>query len=147
MSSRNLAIGIVIIGLLIVGGVFFIRSSSDQSAQLPSPSTEALSIPTEQPSSQSATIQGQNMVDLSSTGFNPKEITINAGDTVTWMNSDNQAHTVNSDPHPRHTLWPFINTVGQIQAGQSKSLKFPDPGTYTYHDHYFPQNTGTVVVK
>lgn len=96
-----------------------------------SPSTEPLSSTT---------------VSISESGFEPASVTINAGETIIWNNADTATHTVNSDPHPIHTTYPPLN-LGPISPGTSKSLSFPTPGTYTYHDHLNPSLKGTVIVQ
>jgi plastocyanin len=71
--------------------------------------------------------------------FNPKQITVKAGDTVVWVNHDDIPHTVAS----------------QTQAFRSKALDtddkfsftFATPGTYPYFCALHPQMTGTIVVE
>src|SRR4030043_2128666 len=48
-------------------------------------------------------------ISLTSAGYEPSEITIKAGNTVVWTNNSGKEATVNSDPHPTHLLWPFLN--------------------------------------
>lgn len=96
--------------------------------------------------SQSEAPSGQNVVTITADGFSPRVVTIKKGETVTWTNKDTNPHTVNSDPHPVHGLYPILNTVGFINAGESKSLAFTEAGTYTYHDHFNASLTGEVVV-
>lgn len=88
-----------------------------------------------------------NTVKVTTNGFLPQSLTIKAGDTVTWMNADSENHTVNSDPHPTHTLFPILNKVGLMKAGESKSLQFTQAGTYKYHDHLNSSLTGTITVQ
>lgn len=68
------------------------------------------------------------------------------GTTVVWVNNNGQAATVNSDPHPTHTLFPFLN-LGGFEDGSSVSAKFDKVGVYTYHNHLDPTETGTVIVE
>ena len=71
--------------------------------------------------------------------FNPKQVTVKAGDTITWVNHDDIPHTVTS----------------QTQAFRSKALDtddkfsftFATPGTYPYFCALHPQMTGTIVVE
>lgn len=89
----------------------------------------------------------QNRVIIQSNGFSPMSITIKSGDAVTWVNNDTTTHTVNSNPHPIHTDYPALNVVGEILPGLNKSFTFPKSGTYGYHDHYHPENRGTIIVQ
>ena len=88
----------------------------------------------------------QNTVTATADGFVPTTITITAGAAVTWINSSGTAVSINSDPHPTHQLYPLLN-VGVVNSGASASITFPTPGTFTYHNHLKPSQTGTIVVK
>lgn len=85
-------------------------------------------------------------VNLTSSGFNPKTITIKTGTRVIWINKSAAAATVNSDIHPTHQLYTPLN-LGEFPNGSSVQLVFDKPGTYKYHDHLNPSRTGTVVVE
>ncbi|MGB8187023.1 MAG: cupredoxin family copper-binding protein [Pseudolabrys sp.] len=71
--------------------------------------------------------------------FNPKQVTVKAGDSITWVNHDDIPHTVTS----------------QTQAFRSKALDtddkfsftFATPGTYPYFCALHPQMTATIVVE
>lgn len=148
MSSRNLWIAIGVIVILLVGFIFVKNSAKTAVA----PSTSEVTTPTESPTasaSESASpsaAMSQNIVKITANGFVPQSITIKAGESVTWTNTDTAPHNVNSNPHPIHTDYPPLN-LGTIQPGSSKSLTFPTKGTYGYHDHLNPQFKATVIVQ
>jgi plastocyanin len=54
--------------------------------------------------------------------FDPRAISIEAGDTVTWTNDDNFTHTVQVDGQDDHT----------VDRGDHVSITFDKPGTYHY---------------
>jgi plastocyanin len=54
--------------------------------------------------------------------FEPKAITVAAGDTVTWTNDDNFTHTVRVDGQEDH----------EVERGDSVAITFDEPGTYHY---------------
>jgi plastocyanin len=54
--------------------------------------------------------------------FEPKAIQVDAGESVTWTNEDNFTHTVQVDGQED-------NKVGK---GESVSITFDTPGTYSY---------------
>ncbi|MDO8619573.1 MAG: cupredoxin domain-containing protein [Candidatus Daviesbacteria bacterium] len=144
--SRNIIIVVVVLAL--VAGFFLLTRNSTPLSTTTGPeniSTESAS-PSSSPASSSATTT-QNLVTVGSAGYNPASITIKAGDTITWKNTDSANHTVNSDPHPTHGLYPILNTVGLLQPGKEKSATFTTAGTYTYHDHLNPSLKGTVTVQ
>ncbi len=151
-TTTALIAGIAIIFVLVVG-LGLMKANKTTQTPNASPSTEVMT-ESASPSSSDASMSGspsdamaQNTVTISANGFSPQTITIKAGDTVTWVNSDQALHQVNSDPHPTHTAYPPLNTVAQIPAGQQKSLTFPTAGKYGYHDHLDPSLRGTVVVE
>ncbi len=85
-------------------------------------------------------------VNLTSSGFDPKTVTIKTGTRVIWINKSGGDATVNSDLHPTHKLYPPLN-LGQFPNGSSVQLVFDKPGKYGYHNHLNPSQTGTVVVE
>ena len=77
-------------------------------------------------------------VAISGFTFSPRTVTVNVGDTVTWTNSDAQAHTATSGD-----AWD----TGDIADGDSASITFRAAGTFDYICAIHPQMTGTVVVR
>lgn len=82
---------------------------------------------------------------LSNTGFTPKTVSVKKGTRVIWMNNSGGAATVNSDDHPTHTKFPFLN-LGEFGPGSNLQVILDKPGTYTYHNHLQPTMTGTIIV-
>lgn len=138
-------LAIIVIAIIVLGGWFLIRSqqtSTSTSSGLPPSSTESAA-----PSaSEGATVQDKNTVEIAFNIFSPKDITIGVGESVTWQNLDAVDHTVNSAVHPTHLVYPPLN-LGVIKPGESKSLTFPEAGTYKYHDHLNPSLVGSVTVQ
>lgn len=85
-------------------------------------------------------------ITLTSSGFDPKTVTVKAGTRVIWLNKSVAPATVNSALHPTHQVHPPLN-LGEFPDGSSVQLVFDKPGTYNYHDHLNPSRTGTVVVE
>jgi plastocyanin len=80
----------------------------------------------------------QKDVNIRSTGFGPRTVTINGGDTVRWINRDTVAHQVIANNGAFSTP--------TIQPGQARSRRIDTPGTYAYHDSFKPALRGTVRV-
>jgi plastocyanin len=75
-------------------------------------------------------------ITIANNAVSPTTVTVSVGQSVTFVNNDNRAHEMNSDPHPVHTNCPAINNVGLLQPGQSKTtFGFSGSGTCGYHDH------------
>ena len=67
---------------------------------------------------------------IRSTGLSAKDVTITAGDTVTWRNDDTSNHQVVS------ASGVFASPV--LHKGQQFSFTFQTPGTYRYRDALNP---------
>ena len=61
--------------------------------------------------------------------FSPKDIMINAGDTVTWKWDDATQHTVTSD----NSAWPNSGVKGGGPPFATFQNTFATPGVYKYH--------------
>jgi len=87
----------------------------------------------------SAAIAETAGVEITKTGPSPKTVTVEAGNPVSWKNSDTVQHSVVVD---RTTC----NLA--LQPQQSSSCTFATPGTFTYSDPAAKGNTfdGTVTV-
>jgi plastocyanin len=76
--------------------------------------------------------------DINSWAFTPPELTIEAGQSVTWTNSGSQAHSATADGGGFDT--------GLIQPDNSKTVSLTTPGTYAYHCTPHPWMKGTITV-
>jgi plastocyanin len=71
----------------------------------------------------------------------PSQVTINPGESVTFVNSDTRAHDMASDPHPAHSDCPAINVIGALPAGTTRLTNaFTTSRSCTFHDHNDPTN-------
>lgn len=145
--SRNATLAIVAVLVVIVGGWILMRPKQTaipetvQPAQTPTSTESATPLATD-----GAKMTAESLITITKAGFSPKDITISQGAAVTWMNSDTADHTVNSAPHPTHTIYPPLN-LDTIKPGEKQSLVFPKAGTYKYHDHLNPSLFGAVTVQ
>jgi plastocyanin len=73
--------------------------------------------------------------------FAPATLTVRAGTKVTWINRDDEPHTVTSSSSPR------VFASGALDTDGSFSYTFDKPGTYPYFCAIHPHMTGTVIVK
>ena len=71
--------------------------------------------------------------------FSPATLTVTAGTTVTWVNRDADAHSVESRDKG-FTSSPLLNT------GDKYSYTFTTPGTYAYYCAVHASMTGKIVV-
>lgn len=77
-------------------------------------------------------------VNIRSTGFAPRNVTINGGDTVQWKNVDTVAHQVVANNGS------FAS--GQLARNAVYAKRLDTPGLYNYHDGLHPALKGSVRV-
>jgi plastocyanin len=73
--------------------------------------------------------------------FDPKEIIVAVGTTVTWVNTDDLPHTATSTASPR------LFDSKTLDKDDKFSFQFNAPGTYDYFCKLHPNMTGRVIVK
>jgi hypothetical protein len=93
----------------------------------------------------------QYRITITAAGASPKALTVPPGTRVLFINNDTRKRNMTSDPHPEHDICPDINTVGLLNAGQSRETgNLNVIRTCGYHDHDDPDNNsvkGTIVIK
>ena len=75
-------------------------------------------------------------VEIGDGFFSPASMTVAVGDTITWTNGDDSPHTV--------TGGAFDS--GNLDAGQTFSFTFEEPGTFAYACQYHDEMVGTITV-
>src|SRR5215470_15647165 len=71
--------------------------------------------------------------------FDPPTLSVPVGATVTWVNHDEEVHTVTSAEG--------LFTSPGLDGDQRFSYRFEKPGTYQYRCALHPQMQGTIVVR
>ena len=77
-------------------------------------------------------------VKISNFEFAPPNLTIKVGTRVTWTNLDGTAHTATADAGSFDT--------GTLNQGQSMTIQFNKPGTFTYHCSFHAFMMATIKV-
>lgn len=138
--NNKILIGVVVL-IIVIGAIVLMANKGGfqtptpiESGQTPPPTTEATT-PTQ-----------QTTVTLAQSGFEPATVTVKAGTKVIWANSSGKLATVDSAGHPVHLAYPPLN-LGEFSDGSQVSLVFDKVGTYKYHNHLNPSQTGQVVVE
>ena len=96
--------------------------------------------------------QAGNVVRMAGMSFQPRAITVTAGDTVTWRNDSGVVQTVTDDPalatHPSNAALPDGAgpiSSGDIAPGDTFQYTFTVPGVYRYFS--MPQETKGMVAS
>jgi plastocyanin len=85
-------------------------------------------------------VQAANFeVKIDNFTFNAQQITVKAGDTVTWVNHDDIPHTVTSK------TMAFRSKA--MDTDDKFSFTFATPGKFEYFCSLHPHMTGTIVVE
>jgi len=91
-------------------------------------------------------------VTITSAGVSPSSVTVAAGQSVTFINSDSRSHEIASNPHPQHGSCPSIEAgLATLAPGQTRPTHaFANAGTCGYHDHLNDSNRalqGTITIQ
>ena len=86
-----------------------------------------------------ASAQDEMTVSIQDFFFDPGQLTVAPGTTVTWVNKGQAPHTTTADDG----TWDS----GTLQPGEDFSFTFDQPGTYTYHCSIHPDMTASVKVS
>ncbi len=73
--------------------------------------------------------------------FDPPDVTISVGDTVTWVNDDENIHTAT------HRSEPMLFDSETVEAGEQFSFTFTEAGEFRYFCKFHPWMTGVVNVQ
>lgn len=147
--NNKVVVGIVVVVVAVLA-IFLLSKSG--SLYSPSPTQTSIQTPpsttstTQQPNSTNEATIEQNVVTLTRNGFSPSTLTVKAGTKVTWINKSGSQAAVNSNPHPIHTSYSPLN-LGSFSDGSTLILTFDKAGTYGYHNHLNPSQSGTIIIQ
>jgi plastocyanin len=79
------------------------------------------------------------VIQIENFTFNPAEVTIEPGTTVTWKNADDIPHSVVENDTKFRSK--------PLDTGESFSMTFTDPGEVGYFCGLHPHRKGKIVVK
>ena len=87
-----------------------------------------------------STSSKQNTIEIKDFAFNPQTITVKSGEKITWINRDEEPHTIVS-------VEKQFKKSSALDTDQEFSITTSAPGTYTYYCSVHPKMTGTIVVE
>ena len=79
-------------------------------------------------------------IEIKDFAFNPQKITVKSGEKITWINHDEEPHTVVS-------VGKKFQKSLALDTDQEFSITAGAPGTYEYFCSVHPKMTGTIVVE
>jgi plastocyanin len=108
---------------------------SKEPAESTTPAEDKAPAQGKQPAPENTTVT----VDIHDRTFDPAQLEVAKGTTVTWTNGDTEAHTVTVDNG--------LFDSGVIEPGQYYSTWLGGSGTVSYHSETDPDMKGSVVVR
>ncbi len=150
--KRNGIIIMVIVLIVILGIIFFLMNSGEETTTDEKQSGDTKT---------NGVVVASNVVEITSSGFNPKILNVKVGDSVAFMNKDSVEHWPASAMHPTHKVYPgsdiekcntaeerniFDSCRGIAQGGEYK-FTFNEKGSWKYHDHLDSRLMGTINVN
>jgi plastocyanin len=82
----------------------------------------------------------QNKIEIKDFAFNPKTLTVKSGEKITWINRDEEPHTVVSADKQ-------FKKSSALDTDQEYTITAGAPGTYSYFCSVHPKMTGTIIVE
>jgi plastocyanin len=86
------------------------------------------------------TTTNQNRIEIKDFAFNPQTLTVKSGEKVTWINRDEEPHTIMS-------VEKQFKKSTALDTDQEFTITAGAPGTYNYYCSVHPKMTGTIVVE
>lgn len=145
MNKRVL---IVLLVILIGGVAVYALASSDNkiapdNTNPSSNTTSQKNIDQNSNQTQSANTQ---TITYDNNGFSPQKLTARSGDTIVIQNKSDSSVQFSSNPHPTHTINQELNQDALAPGGQ-QSFTVTAKGTFGFHNHLDPSQTGSLVVQ
>ncbi len=124
---------------LVLAGCYHVPKPVSQETK-PEPGTAAETQPPQ-------AVEDKNTVVYGDGGFAPKAVTVVVGATVTWKNAASKTMWVASAAHPTHQELPGFDQLQSAGKDGSYNYTFTKAGTWKYHNHTAPGDTGVIVVE
>jgi plastocyanin len=82
----------------------------------------------------------ENKIEIKDFAFTPQILTVKSGEKITWINRDEEPHTVVS-------IEKQFKKSTALDTDQEFTIIAGPPGTYTYFCSVHPKMTGTIIVE
>lgn len=86
------------------------------------------------------TTTSQNKIEIKDFAFNPQTLTVKSGEKITWINRDEEPHTIVS-------VEKQFKKSSALDTDEEFTVTAGAPGTYTYFCSVHPKMTGTIIVQ
>jgi len=152
----------IVIVLVVLGGFYLMLGGQKEVVEeVPIVDEEVAEEIEELPEEIPETAPSTHTVEITSSGFSPKNLEIKQGDTVVFVNKDDSTQWPASDVHPTHKSYPgsgiskcgtseeqnIFDACKGLEQDESYSFTFNEEGSWNYHNHFSPGLKGTIVVS
>src|SRR5215210_8372048 len=142
MKRLMYLIALSAIAVLVFAAIAVAQSVLDGTVGTNQGATQPAAVPAETttaPAESTAPAPNSTMtVDISNHAFNPAQLNVAQGTTVTFVNNDTEPHTATADNG--------LFDTGVLQPGSSFDVFLDGSGTVTYHCELHPDMQGSIVV-
>lgn len=131
---------LVVLGIAFVvvcGFILFVGSQNDQASS---------DVQTEQSTPETEQTDISATVTYNNDGFDPKEQTISAGQTVRFTNSSSYSLWVASGSQPGKEDYPEFDSERGIGPGEEFDFRFEKVGKWVYRNALNSSDIGTIIV-
>lgn len=126
-------IAIIVVALLVIGaGVYFMVQQNSSTPLSSSPAAETQAV--------------MATITYTDSGYSPETTTVKTGQTIAIKNDSETQMQFDSDPHPIHTTNQELN-VEIVEPGEVKTFTVTKTGTFGYHNHLNPSQTGKIIIE
>ena len=143
---------VIVVAVLAVGFFIFTNKNGDVTKEMPVPGESGSvkeTVVTEESggAKKDAAAQTTYTVKYNGDVFIPADLTIKAGEKVTFVNESDIDMWVASAVHPTHEILPEFDQGFGVPMGKTYSFTFTKTGTWKFHDHLNPSARGAVTVQ
>jgi plastocyanin len=152
MKLKNfMAVPVVV--SIIIGGIFlgkyaFNKTNAPSYSPNPifqsSPASTTQTLKTSSPSAQLP--REKDVILMFDDSFEPKEISVKIGNTLTFENRSKVYRWPASDIHPTHGIYPEFDPQKAVAPGEKWTFTFDKIGKWKFHDHIDPTIKGIITV-
>lgn len=139
--QKSLIIGLI--AVVIIGGVGYLALHKKTGT---TPATNSTTNTASTSNSSGGSQNAAATITYSDSGFSPGSTTVKSGESVAIKNTSSNDLQLDSNPHPAHTDDGDLN-VGIVGPGQTKTFTVTKKGTFGFHNHPNPDDSGTITVQ
>ncbi len=149
---------LVIVVVVLLGWWFAAHRGNDTNIQINATSSDTTGTVTAPATTTGGVAHKTVTVTYTASGFTPASVTINKGDSVTWVNQSGHDMWIGSAMHPTHIVYSGTSlsqhcatgvndSFDECKNGDTYSFTFDKVGSWGYHNHSRASDTGKVIVQ